>query len=341
MHQTDFKNYLNTIKRNLSIGNATEHTHRPALKDLLELLAPELTATNEPKRIACGAPDFILTRGQIPLGYIEAKDINTSLDIAEKSAQMKRYRESLSNLILTNYLEFRWYVEGEQRAAAHLADVASDGKMTLRDDGFESVSELLQRFFDQKVPTVSSPQELAERMARLTRFIRDTLINIFQQEDKSGKLHAQLRTFRDLLVPDLKTEDFADMYAQTIAYGLFAARANDILNEDSPRIHAAIKLVETNAFLGHLFYQIAGPDLDMSVAYAADDLAHLLTRVDMDAILRNFGVRTRQEDPVRHFYETFLAAYDPKLRETRGVYYTPEPVVSYIVKSLDYLLKTR
>ncbi|MFQ6044568.1 MAG: N-6 DNA methylase, partial [Candidatus Poribacteria bacterium] len=222
-----------------------------------------------------------------------------------------------------------------------LADVSAGGEIKIRADGVEAVSELLQRFFDQQVPTVGSPQELAERMARLTRFIRDTLINIFQQEGKSGKLHIQLNTFRELLVPDLKPEQFADMYAQTIAYGLFAARVNAPLNEDSPRIHAAIKLVETNAFLGRLFYQIAGPDLDMSVAYAADDLAGLLARVDMDAILQNFGKRTRQDDPVRHFYETFLAAYDPKLREKRGVYYTPEPVVSYIVKSLDYLLKTR
>jgi hypothetical protein len=362
MRETHFKNYLQAIKQNLSIGNATEHTHRLALKNLVEALAPGLTATNEPKRIACGAPDFIVTRGQIPIGYIEAKNIGVSLDVAERTEQMKRYCESLSNLILTDYLEFRWYVEGEKRATACLADVfarltnakglwaadgppaataAQAGKIKMRADGVEAVTELLQRFFDQQVPTIGSPQELAERMARLTRFIRDTLINIFRQEEKGGNLHVQLNTFRELLVPDLKPEQFADMYAQTIAYGLFAARANAPLDEDSPRIHAAIKLVETNAFLGRLFYQIAGPDLDMSVAYAADDLARLLTRVDMNVILENFGKRTRQEDPVRHFYETFLAAYDPKLRETRGVYYTPEPVVSYIVKSLDYLLKTR
>ncbi|MBM3235898.1 N-6 DNA methylase [Candidatus Poribacteria bacterium] len=352
MREIHFKNYLNAIKQNLSIDNATEHTHRLALKNLVEALVPDLTATNEPKRIACGAPDFIVTRGQVPIGYIEAKNIGVSLDAAEKSEQMKRYCESLNNLILTDYLEFRWYVEGEKRATAYLADIAADvkiplpplekgeSKIKMRADGVEAVSELLQQFFDQQVPTVGSPQELAERMARLTRFIRDTLVNIFRQEEKGGNLHVQLNTFRELLVPDLKPEQFADMYAQTIAYGLFAARANAPLSEDSPRMHAAMKLVETNAFLGHLFYQIAGPDLDMSVAYAADDLARLLTRVDMDAILQNFGKRTRQEDPVRHFYETFLAAYDPKLRETRGVYYTPEPVVSYIVRSLDYLLKT-
>ena len=341
MYTKHFTTYINAIQRNLSSGDATERTYYSALKKLVEALSPEFTMTAEPKRIACGAPDFIVTRGQIPIGYIEVKNINVSLDREEKSEQMKRYRESLNNLILTDYLEFRWYAEGEKRVTACLADVTSDGKIKMRAEGVDAIFELLQQFFDQQVPTVGSPQELAERMARLTRFIRDTLINIFQQEEKSGKLHLQLKTFCELLVPDLKPEQFADMYAQTIAYGLFAARANAPLNEDSPRIHAAIKLADTNAFLGRLFYQIAGPDLDMSVAYAADDLAHLLTRVDMDAILQNFGARTRQEDPVRHFYETFLAAYDPKLRETRGVYYTPEPVVSYIVKSLNHLIKTR
>ena len=140
-------------------------------------------------------------------------------------------------------------------------------------------------------------------------------------------------------MPDLDAEQFADMYAQTICYGLFAARCNAKPDTTFTREHAAFDIPKTNPFLRKMFGHIAGPDLDERIVWAVDDLAEVLNRADMAAILRDFGKRTRQEDPIVHFYETFLAAYDPKMREARGVYYTPEPVVSYIVRSVDAILK--
>lgn len=83
--------YLKAIEKAVAAGNATEHTHRPALKSFIEGLADGITATNEPKRVRCGAPDFVVTRGETPLGYIEAKDVGRPLDREEKSEQMKRY----------------------------------------------------------------------------------------------------------------------------------------------------------------------------------------------------------------------------------------------------------
>lgn len=99
--------YVKAIEKELEAGNATEHTHRPALKSLIEGLIEKVIATNEPKHIECGAPDFVVSKGIITVGYVEAKDVGKSLDEAEKSEQLKRYRESLSNLILTDYVEFR------------------------------------------------------------------------------------------------------------------------------------------------------------------------------------------------------------------------------------------
>jgi predicted helicase len=131
------------------------------------------------------------------------------------------------------------------------------------------------------------------------------------------------------------------MYAQTIAYGLFAARCTNSGNKEFTRKDAAFLLPKTNPFLRKLFNHIAGPDLDDRIAWLVDDLAQVLAQADMAAVLQDFGKRTAREDPVVHFYETFLTAYDPRVREMRGVYYTPEPVVSYIVRSIDYLLKTR
>ena len=333
-----FKDYLAKIEHAYKAGNATEHTHRPALKDLLEAFQPGVTATNEPKRIKCGAPDYIITRKDIPLGFVEAKDIGVSLDDTEDSEQLKRYRDGLANLILTDYLEFRWYVSGELRLTARLAKPQVNGKLRAEADGAQQLAELLQSFFAENIPVISSPKELATRMAALARLIRSIIGKTFADEDEQGTLHEQMEGFRKVLLHDLTAEQFGDMYAQTICYGLFAARCNSTEKHFS-RTHAAYDLPKTNPFLRKLFTHIAGPELDERIVWAVDNLAELLNRADITAILQDFGHATRQEDPVVHFYETFLGAYDQKMREARGVYYTPEPVVSYIVRSVDAILK--
>lgn len=334
--------YLKQIEWALAAGNATEHTHRPALKSLIESLAGGVIATNEPKRVSVGAPDLIVTRGQTPLGYVEAKDVGVSLDKAEAGEQLRRYLDGLENLILTDYLEFRWYVRGEHVQTARLGSFDARGaRLHAEPGGAEAVEQLIRDFLTESVPTVSSPRELAERMARVARLIRDTILRAFRTEGTTGSLHEQLKGFRAVLLHDLDEEQFADMYAQTICYGLFAARVNHRGAEAFTRRHAAHELPRTNPFLRRLFQHVAGPDLDDEPhAWAVDGLAELLDRTKIGAILQDFGRATRREDPVVHFYETFLAAYDPRMREARGVYYTPEPVVSYIVRSVDHILKT-
>ena len=132
--------YLQKIEKALTAGNATEHTYRPALKAFIESIESDITATNEPKREQCGAPDFIITKAAVPIGYIEAKDVGKSLDQIERDEQLKRYREGLHNLILTDYLEFRWYVKGEHRLTARLAHVGERGKLrAIKDRGSTSI----------------------------------------------------------------------------------------------------------------------------------------------------------------------------------------------------------
>lgn len=333
-----FKHYLALVGDVYKAGNATEHTYRPALKDLLEACQPGVTATNEPKRIKCGAPDYIITRKDIPLGFVEAKDIGIALDDVQNGEQLKRYRESLGNLILTDYLEFRWYVSGELRLTARLAKPQANGKLRAEAEGAQQLAELLNAFFAENIPVISSPKELATRMAALARLIRSIIGKTFAEEGEHGALHEQMEGFRKVLLHDLTVEQFGDMYAQTICYGLFAARCNST-GTHFTRTHAAYDLPRTNPFLRKLFAHIAGPELDERIVWAVDNLAELLARADIAAILQDFGKATRQEDPVVHFYETFLGAYDQKMREARGVYYTPEPVVSYIVRSVDAILK--
>jgi predicted helicase len=344
VEQTNLKlltQYVHAIGKKLALGDATEHTHRSALETLVESLASGITATNEPKHIECGAPDFILRKGSVVVGYIEAKDVDKSLDEAEKTDQLKRYRNSLTNLVLTDYLEFRWYVDSECRLKARLGSPTKDGRIKRDKKGIEDVAELFDNFLSHKAEGVGTPRELAQRMARQAHLIRNLIINAFQNEPEGGSLHTQLAAFRDNLIPDLSPEYFADMYAQTIAYGLFAARCTSKDGASFTRLDAAQNLPKTNPFLRKLFQYIAGYDLDDRIAWLVDDLAQVLAQANMEAVLKDFGKHSGKEDPVVHFYETFLKEYDEKIREMRGVYYTPEAVVSYIVRSIDHLLKTR
>jgi len=359
-----FDKYLAEINKAYLRGDATEHTHRPALKALIEGLDKKVTAVNEPRRIKCGAPDYIVSRRirslDQTIGYIEAKDIGTNLNEAAKSEQIKkRYLPSLHNFILTDYVEFRWYVNEEIRLTAKLAQEGAGGRFRVTEEGRKDVAELLGLFLSQEPEKVSSAKELAVRMAGLARLLRDITEKTFKQEEEKGTLHSQFEAFREVLIHDLTEEQFAGMYAQTIAYGLFTARCyiDDItvfgqdryaafhgIDErarEFTRKDAAYLLPKTNPFLRKVFGHIAGPDLDDRIAWLVDDLATLLRESRMDVILRDFTRGKKRKDPVVHFYETFLAEYDPKLRKKRGVYYTPDEVVSYIVRSVEWLLKEK
>jgi len=333
------RKYLSEIQKNLKTGKAGEQTYRHALKEFVESFDKSIFLLNEPRRVSCGAPDFIVTKGRLTIGYIETKDIGKNLDEIEKSEQLKRYRASLTNLILTNYLEFRRYRNGEKVESVSIADVDTSDRIKMISGNLERFNELIQNFLNSLPERIKSPKQLAIRMAQMAQMIRDLIKASFEKEMEQGTLHSQLEAFRKTLIPNLREESFADLYSQTIAYGLFAARCNKPDEKDFTREHASFLLPKTNPFLRKLFNHIAGPDLDDRIAWLVDDLAQLLASSDIGQILKDFGVRTRKEDPVVHFYETFLAEYDRKLRKSKGVYYTPEPVVSFIVRSLDYILE--
>jgi type I restriction-modification system DNA methylase subunit len=362
MPNEPFQKYLSEINKAHLRPDATEHTHRPALKTLIEVLDNKVTATNEPRQIACGAPDILVSKRKrkfdFRIGYIECKDIGKDLKKEEKSEQIKkRYLPSLHNFILTDYINFRWYTDGELRLATTLAHEGEGGAFKATEARKEEVKALLRRFLEHEPEKVASAKELAKRMGHMARMLRDVTKRIFEQEEKTGPLHVHLAAFRKVLLPGLNKEEFADMYAQAIAYGLFAAWCHveritvfgkdkyagfhgmDSKGQRLTREHAAYLLPKTNPFLRKIFGQIVGPDLDDRLVWIVDDLVELLREAKMDSVLKGFGRKGGRSDPVVHFYETFLKEYDPKLRELRGVYYTPDEVVSYIVRSVDSLLK--
>ncbi|HXE76412.1 MAG TPA: type ISP restriction/modification enzyme [Candidatus Xenobia bacterium] len=339
-----FADYLKELQKNLK-GRATERTYYPALKSLLEALDPGVEVFIEAGHVtAVGNLDFEVRRKMkgpdLPLGWVEAKEPGADLDAIEKSDQLKRYRK-LHNLVLTDFVEFRLYQQGKRILAARLGTV-EDSKLRHDAKGEAEVRQLLGEFLRASLAPPRNPKELAKQMATLAHIIRDITLNTFNAEPETGELHAQFEAFRQTLIPDLKPDQFADMYAQTVAYGLFAAACQPRpATEAFTREKAAYLIPKTNPFLRRLFARIAGPELPEGLQPFVNNLAALLARADFDSILADFGKRTGKEDPVVHFYEDFLQAYDPKVREMRGVYYTPEPVVSYIVRSIDYLLKTR
>ena len=178
-------------------------------------------------------------------------------------------------------------------------------------------------------------------MASSARLLREGISRTLDQESQTGPLHRNLKGYRETLIEGLTPSDFADMQAQTFAYGLFAARCRYNRTSNKPFTRQAAIFTDTTPFLDDLFVNIAGPNIDVGIKWIVDDLALLLDRADMSAILADFGSSSGENDPVVHFYEDFLHSYDPALRETRGVYYTPQPVVSYIVRSINTLLQDR
>ena len=360
-----FSEYLSEINKAYLRGDATEHTHRPALKTLIEAMGDKITGTNEPKRRTdCGAPDMLVSRRKRNLdfrvGYIECKDIGTDLKQEEKNEQIKkRYVPSLHNFILTNYIEFRWYTDGKLRLTAILAREGDGGVFKATEASKSEVAELLRGFIEHEAERVSSAKELAVRMGHLARLLKAATKMTFDHEDKTGPLHTHFGAFQKVLLHGLTEDEFADMYAQAIAYGLFAAWCHlegvtvfgkdkyaafhgmDLKAEQLTREHAAYLLPKTNPFLRKIFGQIVGPELDDRLVWIVDDLVELLREAKMESVLKGFGKKGGRSDPVVHFYETFLKEYDPELRELRGVYYTPDEVVSYIVRSVDWLLKEK
>lgn len=320
-------------------GAATEHSYRSAFEALFAGLG--VTALNEPKRVKCGAPDFIVSEGELVIGHVEAKDLHISIRGMKDSnkAQQERYRAALPNLIYTNGLDWDFYRDGQLTTSLTIADFLMG--VIPRPDQYIALENLLRNFIAQKPQTITSPRDLAERMAGKANLIKDVLRKtLVDDEALQGELMAQYEAFKDNLIHDITPEDFADIYAETIAYGMFAARLHDTTLDTFSRQEALELLPKSNPFLRSLFSYVAGYDLDDRIAWIIDDLARVFQACDVAKLMESFGKLTGQNDPFLHFYETFLAAYNPSKRKARGVWYTPEPVVNFIVRAVDEVLQT-
>ena len=268
-------NYLNQIHKKFYSGISTEHTYRSDLQNLICHMNKNISVMNEPKHQKCGAPDYIILKKDIPAGYIESKDLGTDLDKTEKSEQLKRYIPALDNFILTDYLEFRFFVFGEKIKEIKIGEI-SGKEIKLFPENYEVLKNQLVEFCSFIGQTIKSSQKLAEIMAQKARLMKDIIHKIVMEPEEKNTLKEQLESFRQVLITNLGEAAFSDIYAQTIVYGLFAARLNDRSDSNFSRQEALFLVPKTNPFLRQLFAYVAGPELDERIVWIVNDLSDIL-----------------------------------------------------------------
>ena len=339
--------YIDEISKQFSTGKATEHSYRPALAKLLGDLLPKFTITNEPSRIQCGAPDYIITKGKgatsIPVAFVEAKDIgDNDLDgNRQHKEQFNRYKNSLDHILFTDYLDFHAYENGTSTQNIRIAEIRGD-KIALIKANIPMFLGMIAHLAESKPQKITNSSQLAQMMAAKARLLAEVVEKTLEADrEKSGELAGQWKSFQSVLIHDLTERQFADIYAQTICYGMFAARLHDDTPDTFSRAEAAELIPKTNPFLRKIFQSVATFDVDSSIVWIIDDLAETFRVTDTSEVMKNFGKATGQADPMIHFYEDFLRYYDPKQKKACGVYYTPEPVVHFIVNAVDEILKTQ
>ncbi|MBI2988691.1 MAG: N-6 DNA methylase [Deltaproteobacteria bacterium] len=336
--------YLKGIFKTAKQADATEPSYYPALKVLLEAFADssghaKAHVTVLPKKTEAGNPDFRVWDGkQHIVGYIEAKPpTQENLEVIETSDQLKRYLHTFPNLILTNFFQFRLYRDGKLIDSAQIARPFTLYKLKSipQVEKEKEFIELLEKFFAFSLPKTYSAKSLAVELAKRTRFLKVQILGEMEQEEaeKKGDLLGFYEAFQKFLIGTLTKDTFADLYAQTITYGLFAARTKA---KNGFNRKPAFELIPRSiGILRDVFHYISLGDPPAQMEWIIDDIAEVLAVANVEAILKDREGR----DPIVHFYEPFLAEYDPAERERRGVYYTPEPVVGYIVRSLHRILK--
>jgi len=338
------KTYIGEIFKVAQRGDAREESYYKTLASLMNSFAQSINRAKTeitilPKKTEAGNPDFRVWDGkQHVIGYIEAKPpTEENLDKIEESEQLKRYFSAFANVILTNFFEFRLYRNGKLIDKVRIGRpfIAKQLKLVPPVENKDKFFGLLNKYFTFSLPRTYTPKTLAEALACRTHYLREQVLLELGRDN--SKLTGFYEAFQQHLIAGLTKEDFSDTYAQTITYGLFAASTR--CKENFNRRLAFDNIPRTIGILRDVFRFASLEEQGEELSWVIDDIANVLAVADVKQILHRYFVEGKGKDPIVHFYETFLTEYDPKEREQRGVYYTPEEVVSYIVRSLNIILK--
>ncbi|WP_340199765.1 type ISP restriction/modification enzyme [Helicobacter pylori] len=335
------KEYLESIKDLTPEKNELTHSAflQILLKGLKENFNTEFKIEHEPNRDKQGGqPDFRVSYQGLNIGYIENKRVGADLNKLLKSKQILKYLELNPNLMLTDYLNFMWVGKDENNAPLIKKEIsiASPDELSKplkpKPQIERDLIELFKSFFNYEAAPITNAKDFATHLSPRTRYLKDALIK-YQEKVQVSSI---FKNFKEYLYEELSFEDFSDALAQTLTYSLFLAKLNhpfekinlDNVRSSIPKNFAVIR--EMADFLKKL-------DEIEEIQWLLNEILSSINHVDMDSILKDLN---DDKDPYLHFYETFLSAYDPKLRESKGVYYTPDSVVKFIINALDSLLKT-
>jgi hypothetical protein len=365
----DFDSYFRALARSAATKDTTEHSDRSALQVLLQQAAddaePGAHVLHEPKATGgVGRPDFKITRAARVCGYVEVKTIDENLSKVLKSDQIKRYRTLSDNILLTDYLDFIWIKgdgETERHRLAHSEDLSAR-KLKLSPQAVEGVRKLMRGFLSTTPARIGRGPDLAIALAHRAKLLREFLTEELLRQEKAkskGRLHALFDVFRKQVFHELATADFADAFAQMLTYGLFLARLNAGANETVTLNNVRQHIPGSFALIRELvrFLEDLNEPEYKGAGWVVDEILSIVNGIDLTAIHNDLSFRARraisrkvragdeeehrlfERDPFIYFYEDFLKAYDPAMRKSRGVYYTPPPVVNFIVRAVDDILK--
>ncbi len=356
MDKTDaVATYIAEVAKLAKTGQTTELSFRPALSKLLSALMPDLTPINEAKRMECGAPDFILIdKNKLPVMFVETKDLDNS-DLDGKKAnkeQFDRYKAALDTIIFTDFLDFHFYRHnGQSGGEVRIAEWNGE-KVSAKSENYDLFVDMMKESACSEPQKIDSAKRLAELMAGKARMLQNTaekylkpIVEVYDSAPKGTSpevtpLLDMMLGFRKLLMPNVGADEFSDIFAQTLTYGMFAARLNDPTPDDFSRYEAMGRIPNSNQFLKRLFLYVAN-NLEEELEWIVDDLADLFKAADVSKIMKDYGKSTGISDPMVHFYEDFLREYDAGLRKDRGVWYTPIQIVRFIVSAVDWTLQSR
>ncbi|KKQ06980.1 MAG: Adenine specific DNA methyltransferase [Parcubacteria group bacterium GW2011_GWB1_36_5] len=345
------ENYLQEIQKYFYDENSSEHSYRTSFENYLkEIFLKEkgYFTQQDQKAINGNKPDFIVLKNKVPLLYIEVKKVGEDLDKIEKSNQADRYF-GYDNLIISDYINFRFFRNGQRyNEEISLGDIDKDQRyIKVKKENSEYFEKTILDFVSSNKEPIKHGKHLAQIMGGRAQRIRENVLDMLLS--KSDR-YIELLKIRDVvkqnLVSSLDDNSFSDMYAQTLVYGLFSARYNDNTLENFSRIEARELIPKTNPFLRSFFDHIAGNTFPDRLKYIVDELCEVFTHADVHKLMHEyfkkeslFGEVYESPDPVIHFYEDFLREYDAKKKMEMGVFYTPRPVVQFIVRAVDNILK--
>lgn len=344
--QQAVQRYVQEVQSIYEHGNYSEKSFRTPLENLLNAIKPnpdfEIRQEYGDTSLQIGIPDYtVYYKGKV-VGFIETKNIGTDLDSVMQSDQIKKYREAVDNLLLTDYRRFILISSDVLDCSLFSkVELVTKGKITLHQSTLKDFEDIVDLFFGYQGKAINTPQKLAEEMARKARLIRDFALEELESKSICPALQDFTMDIR-VLLPDVDDYEKADAYAQTMTYGLFLAKihASRTISSNAPLdLNTAFSLIPGNVgIIKTVFRNASTGNLSNKLHWATEQLLNVLNSVDMNAILSQMN-SLAEKDPILYLYEDFIGYFDQKQKENLGIFYTPIEVTRFITKSTNILLK--